>query len=329
MKVLRVSLIGVGHWHTEMHVPGLEAAQTTIVSVSDPDTQVADRWAAKLDCRRYDRIDDQLDAGCDIAWVMPRHADAPAVARQLIERRVPFAIEKPLGTDATQIAPLISLAAEAKVFAAVALINRYGGLWEEVARLRERGQLGEVVHGSFRVVNGDPLRYVRDGVGWMLDPTVSGGGPLRNLGSHGADAICHLAGGVPEVIGADTSSSLYHGRIEDYAVALMRASAGSLFTLEAGYTHGNVKSTDQEFRIAGHGAYLIERIDQLVVATPSGEYHLPTLTVPQRYIRFAVDTIERLQSGRPPRVGIQDCWRAMSLVDTIYETAGADHSVST
>lgn len=319
----RVALIGVGHWHMEMHVRGLRAAGVDLVSVSDPDPAAADRWARELDCPVYERVDDQLAAGCDLAWAMPRHADAADLAERLVAHRIPFAIEKPLGLRATEIAPLVPLAAEAGLFAAVALINRYGGFWEEVERLRGEGELGALVHGSFRVVNGDPSRYVHDGVGWMLDPAVSGGGPLRNLGSHGADAICSLSSGEPEVLAAATSSTLYSGQVEDYAVALVRGAQGALFTLEAGYTHSSMQASDQEFRLAGDGGYVIERIDELVVATRAGERVRRTLSIPERYVRFATDTIERWRSGLPPRAGIEDCHRAMSLVDRVYAAAGS------
>ena len=50
------------------------------------------------------------------------------------------------------------------------------------------GTFGDLAHATFRIVGGPPARDIADDVPWMLDPAVSGGGALRNLGIRAADA---------------------------------------------------------------------------------------------------------------------------------------------
>ncbi|TDD66510.1 Gfo/Idh/MocA family oxidoreductase [Jiangella aurantiaca] len=323
MTRFRVALAGAGHWHTGMHVRGFAAASALVTAVCEPhDRAAAERWARELDCPVYPTVDDLLEAGgFDVVWAMPRHAEAAALAERLVEAGIPFAIEKPSGLDSVQIEPLVSLVERAGAFGAVAFINRYGPFWEELRALRTAGHLSTVVHGHFRVINGAPVRYVHEGVPWMLQAEVSGGGALRNLGSHGADAICELTGGDPVVLAAATSSGLYRGEVEDYAAALVRGVDGGIFGLEAGYTHGHIDASDQEFRVAGPGAYIVERRSDVVVATSSGERVRRGLSISERYVRFVVDTLDRLRTGRPPIASIADCWRAMRLIDHIYLSA--------
>ncbi|TDE16055.1 Gfo/Idh/MocA family protein [Jiangella asiatica] len=330
MTRFRVALAGAGHWHTPMHVRGFAAASATVTAVCEPhDPAAADRWASEFGCPAYPTVEDLLDAGgFDVVWAMPRHAEAAALAERLIAAGMPFAIEKPSGLNSSQIQPLLAQVERAGAFAAVAFINRYGPFWEELQALREAGHLSTVVHGHFRVINGTPVRYVQEGVPWMLEPDVSGGGALRNLGSHGADAICQLAGDDPVVLAAATTSGLYRGEVEDYAAALVSGRDGGIFGLEAGYTHGHIDASDQEFRVAGPGAYIVERRSDVVVATPDGERIRRGLSIDERYARFVVDTLDRLSAGRPPIATIEDCWRAMRLIDHIYLSAETSAELS-
>lgn len=330
MTRFRVALAGAGHWHTGMHVRGFAAASAQVTAVCEPhDPAAAERWAREFGCTVHPTVDDLLAAGgFDVVWAMPRHAEAAALAGRLMEAGIPFAIEKPSGLNSAELEPLLPLAERAGAFGAVAFINRYGPFWEELQALRSAGHLSTVVHGHFRVINGAPVRYVQEGVPWMLRPDVSGGGALRNLGSHGADAICQLAGDDPEVLAAATSSSLYRGAVEDYAAALIGGAGGGVFGLEAGYTHGHLDASDQEFRVAGPGAYLVERRSDVVVSTSSGDRVRRGLSIAERYVRFVVDTLDRLRTGRPPIATLSDCWRAMRLIDHIYLSAGTPAALS-
>jgi predicted dehydrogenase len=131
--------------------------------------------------------------------------------------------------------------------------------------------------------------------------------------------------GDPNVLAAATTSGLYRGEVEDYGAALISGPGGEIFGLEAGYTHGHLEASDQEFRVAGQGAYIVERGTEVTVVTPDGERIRHGLSVAERYVRFVVDTLERIDTGRPPVATLEDCWRAMSLIDAIYRAAQEGH----
>ncbi len=40
-----------------------------------------------------------------------------------------------------------------------------------------------------------------------------------------------------------------------------------------------------------------------------------------RYDGFATDTFERLHNGRPPIATLEDCYRAMQVIDQVYHKA--------
>jgi len=155
----------------------------------------------------------------------------------------------------------------------------------------------------------------------MLDPAISGGGALRNIGTHAVDAFLALTGEPAEVVAAATSHRQYGLPVEEFATAFLRTPSGVIGTIEAGYSRPDATGSDQEWRVAGAGAYLTERNDYLVVATAAGETRQTVPDVVSQYIRVISDTLERFYRGEPPIAGLTDCWRVAQVIDQIYALA--------
>lgn len=324
---MRVVMIGVGHWHARMHLRSLRLADAEIAGVSDQTPQVAARFAAEIGCPAYaDHREMLAEVRPDFVLVLGRHVELPALARDVVEAGIPCAIEKPAGVSSEQLAPLVDLARQRDAFVAVPFTNRYSELWAWLARLEADERAGPRAHAHFRIVNGPPDRYVRDGVAWMLDPAVSGGGAMRNLGIHAVDAFLHyVAGETVTVLGAAVSSRVYGRAVEEMAAVLLRSESGVIGTIEAGYTFAAMGGGDFEWRVAAGNCYLIDRGPALEVATLD-DGRLATVEIPDqraRYDRFAGDTLARLRAGERPVATLKDCYRAMCVVDEVYRVAAS------
>ena len=93
-----------------------------------------------------------------------------------------------------------------------------------------------------------------------------------------------------------------------------------LGTIEVGNTFPG-KGGDAEWRLAGRDALLTLRGGVLRVATAAGEQDLagqPPEPLPVIAVR---DALARWRRGEPPATGIEDCYRAMRLVDEAYAVA--------
>src|SRR6185312_3806603 len=191
---LRVGLIGVGHWHAPLHAAAVVAAGASLAAAWDADAATASSFARQWHCPAADSVEAVLDAA-DIVVVMGRPATVPALAEATLAAGKPMILEKPAAVSAAGLAGLLAQARSNDAFVAVPLPNRFGPAMEERGRLAAEGRAGPLAHAHFRLVNGPPGRYVADGVGWMLDPVLSGGGALRNLGIHGVDGALALATG--------------------------------------------------------------------------------------------------------------------------------------
>ncbi|MSP49357.1 MAG: Gfo/Idh/MocA family oxidoreductase [Alphaproteobacteria bacterium] len=319
---MRSVIVGVAHWHAQMYADALSALGSPVLGASDLDADAGRAAAAKLKLPFEPNAAAMLDrVRPEIAFVLPRHDRAMAEARPVLDRRVPFLIEKPMGRDGAEARAIADAAKKAGIFAASALANRQLSIWRRVEELKSAGRLGTVIHGHFRVVNGPPGRYRDWNVGWMLDPAISGGGALRNLGFHGADAAITLAAGRPvSVRGAAIARHAYGLPVEEFATAVIAAEGGPVVTVEAGYSYA-AGGGDMEWRIAATGAYLKETRGKLEVRLADGTLEATDVPLPG-YHALTEDTLRRLKEGRPPAADVEDCARAAELIDRIYHAAG-------
>jgi hypothetical protein len=84
-----------------------------------------------------------------------------------------------------------------------------------------------------------------------------------------------------------------------------------------------MRGGDYEWRVAAGNCYLVDRGPTLQVATLDDGQRMSVKIPDQgaRYDRFAGDTLARLQTGRRPVSTLEDCYRAMCVVDEVYRVA--------
>ncbi len=315
----RVVIVGVAHWHSSIYAGILKELGIPVIGASDLSPGEGAAAAAKLG------IPFEADAGGllsrvkpDLAIVTPRHDQVMAALTPVLQHKPPILIEKPMGLNGNEALAVARAIGEAGLWAIPALPNRFLGIWRHVDELRSTGLLGTVTHAHFRIINGPPQRYPAWGVSWMLDPGKSGGGSLRNLGVHGADAFRLLAGPDVEVVSAAVSHS-YGLAVEEFSAALLRAPGGPIGTVESGYSYAS-GGGDFEWRIAATGAYLQETKGLLSIRHADGRLETHETQDPS-YRPLLEATLSSLAAGRPPPVTVAECAKAVELCDRIYDAA--------
>ena len=322
---MRLAFLGVGHWHAGMHARAAKAAGAKIVASWDSDPARAATFAAQFGGQAAASVDAAMASKPDLAVVMGRPAEMAELARRFILDGIPMLIEKPVGVSGAALKPVADLAEKHGSFVSVALAHRFSPLLAEVAALREADRLGPVSHSHFRLINGPPQRYVDDGVEWVLDPEVSGGGALRNLGIHGINGFLNLCGEQDvEVEHVSFGRQLHGTAAEDYVLVVLRAADGSIGIVEAGYTYASMTRGIFEWRVCAKNASLADQGERLQVATldDGGLRDIAATPVADRYDNMMADTISRLKGGMKPAVTLGDLWRAMDLIDRCYAVAG-------
>jgi len=324
--MIRVALFGVSHWHLRLYLDPLRAnADVTVVGVSDPDAAIAARVAAELGCASTDDHRALVDeVAPDAVMVLGRHADMAEQAEFLIERGIPFAVEKPAGLDAAQVTRIAALAEERGAFAAVPFVFRQS---DYVRELRDRSAGARFDHLSFTMIGRPPQQYERMDSAWMLDRSLAGGGALVNLGIHFLDLVPFLVPGEPvRVVGAAVSSSAWGYDIDDFAAVTLQA-GDSVAVIQTGYRYTSPDEyMDLHFSVRSSQVYSVVRdphtaeftgpdgaLDRVAVETTNVAY----------YPRFVDDVIDRIRDGRAPLADLGDAAAAMRLLDEVYAVAGA------
>ncbi len=187
---MRVALVGVTHWHAAIHLDAIRYAAVTLLGVADRDATAAAEFAARNATRALP-LPELLAERPDLVVLMGHPATVGEDFASVLAAGLPMMLEKPA---AISTEPLADRARRHGCrFVAVPLANRCSPLWGELGRLRRIGR-------SARFARAFPRReraagaLSRDGVPWLLDPAMGGGGALRNLGLHAVDAALALLG---------------------------------------------------------------------------------------------------------------------------------------
>ncbi|MCG8451544.1 MAG: Gfo/Idh/MocA family oxidoreductase, partial [Pirellulales bacterium] len=259
----------------------------------------------------------------DFAFAFGRHAELPAIGQALIARGIPFAIEKPAGLNARDVAGL-RRAAEAKgLYVAVPLVQRFGALNDLLQRLAvdEGARFTSV---CWRFFAGPPERYLENACAWMLEPELSGGGSLINLAAHFVDLSHHLLGGTAATVTARTANALHGRAVEDYALVSFATAEGKTATIETGYCFPNHPAKrEYSFSLISGSHYVQSDPDGVWIFRPGGD-------APERiavdhdsdplYGAFATRVLEDFRAGRPPQTGLGELEAAMRTMDAAYRS---------
>ena len=324
---IRIAAIGVGHWHSLFDAAYLKTLarmpEVQLVGVQDPDVALGAERAAQVGGPPVfgDYGEMLAKTRPDFVLALGRHNAMAGIAHFLLDEGYPFLMEKPMGVNAGEVRGIADKAAAKGAFAAVPLSQRLHPFVTHARRLLAEGAFGPLSHFHFRSNRGSSARYVAWGSPWMLDPAVAGGGCLRNLGTHGIDLFLHLTGEDAQVAGAQISSRALGRPVEDYASVLLRTPSGIVGTIEVGNDFPG-QGADGEWKLAGRDALLLQENGVVRCVTAKGEEQLAGPPAEPLNALGLRDTLARWQSGRPPAVGVEDCYRTARVIDQAYAVAG-------
>lgn len=323
---LRIGLIEASHWHVPLYIDGLNRFGYKVMAVSDRNEKLAIESGKKLNCRAYVSYQELVfKEKPDFVFAFGRHIDMPQIAEFLIKERIPFVIEKPTGIHTAQVRNLLALQEKFGTFVAIPLVFRYSPFMDSVLGIKQKGELGALIHCYFRFIAGSPQRYIRASSPWMLDPSLAGGGCTINLAVHFIDLFLHLAQGrASSVYGV--LNSLTHGtKVEDFSAMVLKTKGDQVGIIETGYTYPENEQNSREIYysltttegliwIRDNTLHWIKRGSQekrLVVSTETDEY----------YAIYVQKVLQEFLKGVPPRTSLKEMYEVMLIMDAVYKSA--------
>ncbi len=281
---------------------------------------MARRFGERLGCAVAAGADELCEqVRPDFAFVLGRHADMAAAARILIERKIPFVVEKPAGLDAAQVQALAGAATAAGVFAAVPLVFRSSGF---MSTLRREAAGERVLYADFKFVAGLPSRYHEAGCPWMFDRKQAGGGTLVNLGVHFIDLFQCLTSTVGTRLDAASFAALQReGDVEDYVTLTLRngdrigrVETAYLYPAPAGIfdMHFSVRTEKHYVRTLGPGTIEVSDLAGGRRTVKGTTTNMPI------YPAFVADVLDRVRRAESPVADLHDMANVMAVVEQAY-----------
>jgi predicted dehydrogenase len=323
---IRIAAIEVSHWHAVYDAAYLRhliaMPDVELVGIQDSNAGLAAKRAADVGSPLTftDYREMLATTRPDFVVALGRHRQMAGIAHDLLDQGYPFLMEKPMGISASEVEAVAVKAARLDAFVAVPLAQRYAPFSKRARELLDAGRFGPLSHIYIRINRPGPARYQAWDCPWMLDPAESGGGCLRNLGSHGFDMFLHLTGEPAEVTGAQLSRRAHGLTVEDYASVMLRSVSGILGTIEVGNGFPR-DGTDGEWKIAGRDAILTMKDGVMKLATAEGDETFPGSDVTAPYFVAVRDALDHWRRGAPPPISVHDCARAVRLIDQAYALA--------
>ena len=321
---MKIILLEVSHWHYPLYIDALLNAGVEVVGVSDRDQAIRAREATRFGCPAHADWRQALAATQPAAAIaFGRHAEMPEIARALIDRRIPFALEKPAGLGAGDVAALRDAADAARVPVAVPLVQRVGPVRALLDRLiKDEG--ARFTMTAWRFNAGPPSRYPASSNGWMLDPEISGGGCLMNLGAHFVDLALGLLPSPPDQVFAHIDNSLHGAAVEDTALLTMTSASGGRALIETGYNFPDAPDKrEYSFSLASEAHYVQSRPGGVAIFRPGEaveEIEMDLDSDPM-YGLFVESFLADLAAGRAPSPGLGELEPAMRIIDAGYLSA--------
>ncbi|MEV4887944.1 Gfo/Idh/MocA family oxidoreductase [Nonomuraea sp. NPDC055795] len=205
MTELRLGLVGAGavgvlHAEAATAVPGVRVS-----AVCDPNLDAAHRLAAPHGARVHATHHDLIASGeVDAVLVNTPHALHTAIVRDAAAAGLHVLVEKPMATTLADTDLMIDACARAGVRLAVGHIQRFLPAKAAAMAALADGEIGEPLLLSDR--RGSDYRP-GSRPAWFLDPAVSGGGVLINIGAHCVDRLLWLTGRRAEQVEATVHGS--------------------------------------------------------------------------------------------------------------------------
>ncbi|MFJ4248123.1 Gfo/Idh/MocA family oxidoreductase [Pseudomonas sp. NPDC089741] len=190
---MRIGLVGYGHGGRFFHAPLISSLSgATFAGVVTRSAERRQLLAAEYPgVPAFDSIGQLVEAGVDVLVISTPLKGRPALVLDGLEHGVMVVSDKPFAADAQQAQTLITMAERQGVRLSVYQNRRWDSDFLTVRKLIESGALGQVTRFESRVERYSP-QSVNNG---------SGGGFLRDLGSHLVDQALLLFGPVSRVYG--------------------------------------------------------------------------------------------------------------------------------
>jgi predicted dehydrogenase len=300
---VRWGLIGCGDIARKRVAPALlESPHSELVAISRANRDLLDEFADvfKVPNRFADWRElvarDDVDA-VYIATPVNLHATQTVAAAELGKHVL---CEKPMALNVAECDRMLAATNASGVKLGIAYYRQFYPVVKRMKELIDSGEIGKPIVAQvnafewFNPVPSNPRA-------WLLDPEISGGGPMFDFGCHRIQLLLHLLGRI-KAVSAVRSTGLFQREVEDTASASFAFTSGAIANVTV--SHAVMEPRDSVTIWGSEGSIGTEVLNEgrLLIKTRDKErfeIHEPARNIHQPLIQ---DFIQAVLDERQPLV---------------------------
>jgi predicted dehydrogenase len=218
IKKIKWGVAGCGRFTEFSFIPALEfLRKSTINSVYSGTVarakQVADKYGIP---RHFDNYDEFLKSDINAVYIGSINSNHYEQVVKAAEAGKNILCEKPLSMTSAQAEEMVKVCEKNNVHLAVNYVHRFHPLIIKAKEILDSQMLGKLTSINLNLnIDIPPTNNFR------FDPKLSGGGALRDLGTHMID-LMRFFGGEIENINGVIDNVVYKSDVEDFSAAILK-----------------------------------------------------------------------------------------------------------
>jgi len=252
VKKLKWGVAGCGRFAEKTFIPTVTyLRRCSIISFYSRNISRAKELAEKSGASgAFDNYDDFLKSDIDCVFVSSINSNHHQQVVKAAEAGKHILCEKPIAINSNQAKEMVEVCKQNNVLFAVNYVHRLHPHIIKSNELIKNQTIGKLVSVSVSFNLDFP-----PGNNFRFNKELSGGGALRDLGTHMIDLLRYFGGEITEIVGY-MDNIIYKGEVEDFASAQVKFENGSYGFFNVSY---NTKKAFNRIEILGHtGAISIE-----------------------------------------------------------------------
>ncbi len=303
MAVLRWGILGCGNVAEHKGGPPLYSVDNSeLIAVMRRDQAKAEDFAHRHGAKRaytdVDKLlsDDEINA---IYIATPPHLHCEQTIRAA-QAGKHILCEKPMAMSVSECQQMIDACSEAGVTLMIAYYRNHYPNVEKMKALMDEDAIGDVVLARINcTAYYNPNR--KDLRNWRINPEISGGGVLMDIGSHRISLLQYLMGDVASVKGFAETVHL-DGTVDDSAVFTLRFESGAHAVANINWNVGIGVDDIEVYGTKGGLRCSPLNSENLTLKTKSeGVKTLPQKPLPHTHTGLVKDFINHIRTGEPIR----------------------------
>ncbi len=254
-KKLRWGLAGCGRYAEHTFIPALKfLRKSSLVSVFSHNINRAKELAEKSGASGFfNNYDEFLNS--DINWVFVSSINANHYEQVIKAANAGKNIlcEKPMALSSKEASEMVEECKQNNVLLAINYSNRFHPHVVKAKELIKDQKLGKLVSVNLNFNIDFP-----PGENFRFNKSLSGGGALRDLGTHMIDLLRFFGGNITEIQGV-IDNVIYKSEVEDFAAGIVKFEKGGYGQFNVSY---NARQGINGIEITGHTGSI--RIDNLI-----------------------------------------------------------------